>query len=56
MLIVADKQILCGSCGALVGLFAFHSMNVTLLKDGYVVFVSVKEAYCNSTCKERAQV
>jgi hypothetical protein len=56
MLIVADKQILCGSCGALVGLRFELREQTVVLKDSYVVIVSPKFYFCNSTCKERAQV
>lgn len=60
MLIVADKQILCAKCGALIGLVRQPGGGIiptaTLLKDKYVVFITADRAYCNSTCKERAQV
>jgi hypothetical protein len=54
VLIVADKQILCGSCGALVGLRV--DKTAVVVKDSYVVVVSPKFYFCNITCKERAQV
>lgn len=59
MLIVADKQILCATCGALIGLVRQPGGAIpiaTLLKDRYVVFVSADRAYCNFTCKQKAQV
>jgi hypothetical protein len=55
VLIVADKQILCGSCGALVGLK--YGDWAPLLKDRCVVrSADEKVFYCNPKCKQRAQV
>jgi hypothetical protein len=59
VLIVADKQILCATCGALIGLVRQPGGAIpiaTLLKDQYVVFLTADRAYCNIKCKERAQV
>jgi hypothetical protein len=57
VLIVADKQILCATCGKLVGL---GIGSITHLKDRYVISVhqGVDEPvlFCNIKCKERAQV
>ena len=55
MLIVADKQILCATCGKLVGLQVVKTQ-VVVVKDSYVVVISPKYYFCNSTCRERAQV
>jgi hypothetical protein len=59
VLIVADKQILCGSCGKLVGLEKRDDSDTVLfvVKDRYVVATPHPgRFFCNVTCKERAQV
>jgi hypothetical protein len=50
-----NPQILCGSCGKLVGLK--YGDWAPLLKDRYVVASKdEKQVFCNIKCKERAQV
>jgi hypothetical protein len=54
MLIVADKQILCATCGKLIGLYR---QPICLLKDRDVASsADDKRFYCNPICKEKAQV
>jgi hypothetical protein len=61
VLIVADKQILCAKCGALVGLSKEFTERTRvwsqlMLKDRAVVSGDDWEFFCNIKCKERAQV
>jgi hypothetical protein len=54
VLIVADKQILCASCGKLVGVMVRRDI---VVKDQFVIVLPAERVfYCNPICKERAQV
>jgi len=63
MFVLADKQILCGSCGTLVGLAytttalpEFKKHRRFVLKDDLVVVGIDERFYCNEECKRKAQV
>jgi len=66
--IVANSQVLCGSCGALVGLAwtvkvlikesipAERSYPRLVVKDCYVVSGEEAVLFCNETCKGKARI
>lgn len=72
MILTADKLILCGTCGARIGLMSKGIGNaiaalmggdtsgigaVTLMKDRYIVHDGNCETfYCNEKCKAKANV
>lgn len=62
MILVADKQILCGSCGARIGLEALKGHlpegvpSVLIVKDKYVVSGDDWIFYCNQKCKDKSRV
>jgi hypothetical protein len=61
MILIADKQVLCGSCGARIGLESSMvpghiATGVLIVKDKYVVSGDDWIFYCNQKCKEKASV
>lgn len=64
MILIADRLILCGTCGARIGLekteVPQESRVITILKDREVVHAFQGETdlvfYCNSRCRDKAKV
>jgi len=60
MILIADKQILCGSCGARIGLEVFKwpgdNFSLLMVKDKYVVSGDDWIFYCNQKCKDKSRV
>ena len=56
MILIADKQILCGSCGAQIGLEYKTTADILILKNKYVVSGDDWIFYCNQKCKDKARV
>lgn len=60
MILIADKQILCGSCGARIGLegkqYLDDPCSILMVKDRYVVSGDDWIFYCNQKCKDKTRV
>ena len=58
MILIADKLILCGSCGERIGFQSgkFGQQGITILKDRYVVAGDERIYFCNQQCKDKTRV